>query len=487
MNLSKLNATICSEIVNNDNITAKPLVKRLNFSKNSLETVNDDCLRDIFKYLHLLDSINLARACKRLFDFANSEIIPKKSRQIKIIMQREKIFYLLDLPTEGTEVPFQYFGRYVKHITFEEGGPLPMPMNLIKNYWIRYIKVLELCPNLETIRFEDVDFVRDGAPLLKFISTNIKELQFEQCFRISDDWSEEFKRFSKLERISVNGIQHFTGAFFANCRNMTDLSICCFTPEMLEMICDRNGPRIKHLTLRIFLDLQGFREIVRLIIEKLPKLQSLAIEDGLAVKKLSLLSEIPKLTSLKIVCNSMLCSVNSLLQRLSEHEIIKVLWIRDGFYEDAYNLSLTFKYLQDFLWNSNYNSSALLRVLTASQMPRICKFTFYSRDFEHNERDGLLEFFKSKTTLNSIKIVADGITFAFVNEIIKIWKADVSRIRPFLQLTIDCTQIGEKEVSYILNLNFHILIYFCIILEANFECQSTFDKDLQTSTSLKYT
>lgn len=434
-------------------------------SENTLETINDDCLREIYKYLHLLDAVNLARTCTQLFDFANSEILPNKAKQIKIIMQREKIFYsFVEIPTEGTEVPLQYFGQYVKQLTFSEGGPIPIPMKCIQNYWVRYKKVLELCPNLEIIRMENIDFGRDGAPLLKVISTNIKELQLEQCFRISDDWSEEFNRFLKLERISINGIQHFTGAFFANCRNLTDLSICCFTPKMLEMICDRNGPRLKHLKLQILLDFEGFKEIVKLINERLPHLESVEIEDCLAVNKLSLMSEIPQLTSLKIICNSMLCSVNSLLHKLcSEHRIIEVLWIRTGFfaYENKSKKPLNFQYLQDFMWNSFYDSSFLLQALTESQMPKICNFTFYSRDFIPNERNGLLEFLKSKKTLKTIKIIADDITFAFVNEIIEIWKADVSRNRPFLKLIIDCTKIGEKEVSYILHARFaNLFLYF---------------------------
>lgn len=463
MNLSEVNAAISGEIVNNDNSTAKPLVKRFKSIENTFETINDDCLREIFCRLDILDAVNLARTCARLFYFANSDILPNKARQIKIIMQREKMFYALgDLPTEGTEVPFEYFGRYVKHLTFKEGGPIPIPMNYINNYWIRYKKVLELCPNLETIRLEDVDFFRNGGTLLKFVSTNIRDLQLEQCFRITDDWSEEFQRFLNLERISVNGIQHFTGAFFANCRSLTDLSICCFTPNMLEMICDRHGPRLKHLKLRILLDFQDFTKIVKLIIEKLPILESLAIEDGLAVNKLSLMSEIPKLTSLKIVCNSMLCSVSSLLEKLSEHGIIEVLWIRKGFFENGYKngKALHFQHLQNVLWNSDYNSSTLLRVLTESQMPKICHFTFYSRDFVPNERDGLLQFIKSKKTLSSIKIVAAAISFTFLNEIIEIWKADVSRNRPFLKITIDCAQIGENEVSYILHARFDNLIIF---------------------------
>lgn len=467
MNVPEVNAAISKDILIDDNNSPpKPIAKRFKCSENTFETINDDCLREIYKYLHILDAVNLARTCTRLFDFANSDIWPIKAKQINIIMQKEKIFYSFDLPTEDTEVPFEYFGRYVQHLTFKEGGPIPIPMNYIKNYWIRYKKVLKLCPNLETVRLEDIDFVRDGGPLLKFVPTNIKELQLEQCFRISDDWSVEFKRFSKLERISVNGIQHFTGAFFANCRNLTDLSICCFTPNMLEMICDLHGPRLKRLKIRTFLDILGFKKIVDLIIEKLPALERLAVEDDLAVNKLSLMSEIPKLKSLKIVCNSMLCSVNSLLQRLSENGIIAVLWIRKGFFENKHDKALNFQNLKEFLWNSDYNSSTLLKLLTGSQMPTISNFTFYSRDFVLNERDGLLEFFKSKKTLNSIKIVADAISFAFVNEIVEIWKADVSRNRPFLKLTIDCASIGEKEVSYILHarfvysLNLFIFLFF---------------------------
>lgn len=46
----------------------------------TLETLIDDCLREIFRYLNLLDATSLASACSRLLDFANSDIFPKTAR-----------------------------------------------------------------------------------------------------------------------------------------------------------------------------------------------------------------------------------------------------------------------------------------------------------------------------------------------------------------------------------------------------------------------
>lgn len=85
-----------------------------------LELINDDCLRHIFRYMQILDVVNLAATCRRLQDFATAVWFPKNleskveinNTNIKFIAPTKKVSEYNLTPS------FRCIGEYVEDLTF---------------------------------------------------------------------------------------------------------------------------------------------------------------------------------------------------------------------------------------------------------------------------------------------------------------------------------------------------------------------------------
>lgn len=135
------------------------------------ETINHDCLREIFQHLNLFDATNLASSCSRLLYFANSEIFPKQAKEINISMGYRisnetgsivSTHHMSDII--NLQIPFSYFGNYVEHLALSDWSYCyDSSTETDKVLWsLNFEKTLQLCPNLKKLSLFsfDIDYKR---------------------------------------------------------------------------------------------------------------------------------------------------------------------------------------------------------------------------------------------------------------------------------------------------------------------------------------
>lgn len=94
----------------------------------TLESINDDCLRYIVKYLNVIDVVNLSATCPRLLQFAETAVFPKKANTICIELDDMALTAKISAPSDrtypsqfilyGVETPLRSFGGFVKDLKF---------------------------------------------------------------------------------------------------------------------------------------------------------------------------------------------------------------------------------------------------------------------------------------------------------------------------------------------------------------------------------
>lgn len=105
---------LISVLIMNVHMIAEPDAKRFKDNYATLESINEDCL-PIFRYINIIEVVNLAGTCTRLRDFAYNSIIPKMARQVKLRItdgytaEQYNMNYL--------EEPFGIFGKFVEQLT----------------------------------------------------------------------------------------------------------------------------------------------------------------------------------------------------------------------------------------------------------------------------------------------------------------------------------------------------------------------------------
>lgn len=265
-------------------------------------------------------------------------------------------------------------------------------MDDLHRYYIEntFKKVLKLCPNLQSLCITDVSFTNRDADMLMYATSSLKVLKLIRCSEIEDDWSGALKHLTNLTHLTLTGGNETTADFFEYTNNLISLAIdynSCSEIDALQMIFDKIGLNIKQLKLLNFYPLRNdYQSIVNLIIDKLPKLEHLAIEDDLINELTSTLTKLPYLKSLKVYCYSE--SVNALLRQLSNIGTIEDLNIEMGFYnkEKRDAPPLVFNKLSSFRLSAGYTSLEFLNALTKSIMPAILNFDL---DFEENSVNGM--------------------------------------------------------------------------------------------------
>lgn len=441
--------------------------KRFKHSYLTLDNISNDFLLQILRHLNIFDIVNLSYTCTRLHSFACEFIFPKLARQVELYMtahndwnfeetyphvvRSDGSHSIPSLTMSELENSFERFGSFVEHLTLV-GTHLKEPSEFfLTERLLDFENLLDMCPNLHTLCMENVKFREGGGHLFQHVAAGIKSLELKQCSGITNDWSEELKRFSKLEQITFITGHNENNVDFFKYNHLSNLTISCNSCSIpdLERIFNTNLQSIHQLKLlnstqRFNAEAIDYQAIATLIIDKLPNLENLAIEDYVSVQLPNLLTELPHLKSLKLRCNDK--SVNSLLRKLSDGGIIENLYIYYGVFdeEDENEPPLVFNNLQSCRWwIEKDNSVQIFRALTKSQMPAIRNLYFCLPS--HTE--DLLSVFESKKNLRTLTIdcyIHVG-RLAFLQKLIQILNLDGTR--PYLNLNMD--SLNVEEVGYI--------------------------------------
>lgn len=495
------------DVLSDDNqyITTDSQAKRFKYNYATIESINNDCLREIFKYLNLFEAVNLATTCTRLLDFANSDFCPLKAKKINIYMkarivrissyrwtysdddeyvEEDSEDYNYIVPNNiFTHMPtflFDCFGTHVKHLTLQtaeaEDSSYSFEMVMTEvidaGFLHNFAKVLKLCPNLNTLSIKNVRFPKAAIQTLKSLTSSLDNLELIRCFGITNDWSEALKGIAKLNKLTLIGSNITTDKFFTNFNSLSELTIShqsCSSAKSFEVICDLNGHCLENIKLAYFSRSDNFQTITTLLVDKLPKLKTLAVVDDFTDKLTAMIDQLPHLKSLKIFCSNR--SVNSLMRKLSDHGNIEYLEFQYGTFNSEKNAQpLIFNKLQSFRWidqNKCFkNFSDVLITIKESHMPEICNLYF---DLDHvlqeTHANELLNLLESKTTLKTLGIMYRRHKFepsTFFRKIISILNM---QNREILTLTLPYFDFNfDNEVSNNELKNFYlILIHFLFL------------------------
>lgn len=428
---------------------------------SNLETINDDCLHYIFKYLNIMDIGKLSVTCKRLNNFANLVWFPKTVRQITIRIDNNTVNLIVPLnkafSTELTlkrlENSFNFFGEFVEDLTLFEIGLI-------------YATVLERSENLKTLRFKNCRFnpvqTHELQDLIERLQ-KLEELHFLECSGITNNWPAAINSISKVQKLILTAKDKISGNFLEYFCNFSSLTIDFnyfneWQTEDLAKMFENNGQRLKHLQLSHLSLLDGYESVGRLITNKLHNLESVGLGFCLTYDSKYMI-ELSHLRSLSISCHK--CSINSLLRTLSDNGIVEELTISSGVFdnEDENAKPFIFNRLQRFCCNAPENSANFLNLLTRSQMPIVQSFELNDIDYVASpDLQDLLKFIESKKSLKSICLSFDedtyNIEFALMRQIIGILKDYCTPKRLFFNLYMHRYpfQLNNEYVSQIRNL-----------------------------------
>lgn len=403
--------------------TNKSPVNDFNFA-----TINDDCVRYIFKYLNIMDIGKMSITCKRLHNFANFVWFSKKAKIITIRIDNNTINLIVPLNnTLSTELTLKrlenslnFFGQFVEDLTLTEIGLI-------------YATVLERSQNVKTLRLKNCRFTSAQTHELQDLIESLeklKELNFLECSGLTNNWPATIAGISRAEKLILTAKDKISSNFLDYFTNLSSLTIdfAYFnewqTDDLAEMF-ENNRNRLKHLQLSHLSLLDGYESVGRLITERLHKLETLGLGFCLTYYSKYMI-ELPHLKSLSVSCHK--CNINTLLRTLSNGNI-EELTISSGVFEDEDENSqpLIFNKLQSFCCNDQNGSGNFLNLLTRSQMPIIQSFVLNDIDYgASSDLHGLLKFIESKESLKSICLSFDedtyNIEFTFLRQIIGILK-----------------------------------------------------------------
>lgn len=428
-----------------------------------LNTINDDCLLIICQYLSLFDAQNLASTCYRQQEFANTFILPKLAKHIKlniIIPQLTVLSSNSSLVTVGElGVQLAQISNFVEHLTLTGYGPIHTES------WQKFKHILEICVNLQTLHIQNIQFETDGHKIFNIVSPHIKGLHLINCRGITDDWSTVLQRFSELSDITMTGcFNKITGVFFENFTKLSYLAVQdyqfrgFFTEKELEQIFERNKNTLRTLKLVQFRHV-SYEIIFQLITDKLSRLKSLEIENELSkVWPKNVTLTIRNLKILKLHCPK-LVAIDSLMRTLSDWDEIEELTITNGHFSGKTIAPLTFNKMKILQWSSNKSCAEFVKLITDAQMPELRKL-YFSNDLmgtalnKYRGSDDIVKLIESKKFLRNLAVVGHYDPFSLVLKIIEMLKSDSGKGRPFLRLDIsgnfDKEEVRHHRFEYII-------------------------------------
>lgn len=483
-----------AEIVN-QKADVSSLVTDFRGSYTRLDTINDDCLRPIFKYLNMMDVVNLVATSTRLLNFAKTDYFPKNATDFTISNGR-KTENLETVNLDGQvssnitlkslETTFGFFGEFVENLTFSFRFYL-IPQR--KTETLRSCMVaLQHCRNVKKLSFFNCNFnLIQTQALQKQIERfqDLKELKFLNCYGVVEKWPGLLKRVSKVETLHLSKEHPTFDNFFDYFKNLTSLSINFETiyhkwqVHDLGKIFDNIGHCLRHLNLHSLENVQGYQSIATLMTAKLLKLDKLELHFKLT-EDTQVLFELPHLKFLDIRCK--FWSINSLLRKLSDDQIIEELRISNGRLDFQYidPLQYSFDNLKSFYCQltANLSVSNFMEIMTTNSfMPVIHTIELNSiTDIGNRNLYNIMEFVLEKKTLKLVELsfASGGFIFPFswLTTLIDKLNEPCTPKRPFLDLYIFPLELNDKQVSKIARLNILMIIKFiCSNSEGDSKCQ----------------
>lgn len=408
---------------------------------NSLETINDDCLREILKNLQIMDFVNLARTCERLHQFAKDEMLPKAANQICIVAFIDDMFMLrtpsysqecVEVNADSLEIAFRYFGEFVESLSLTN---------------VRSEKILPYCHNLKKLNHSLYTYASRENHVLQNQIESIQHLI--ELNLIGDGVTYQWRSSncnSNVTKLTLKTADNIARSFVDYFRNLTSLSLDLTNTTWqfinFQLFFDNNRHCLKYLKLKNLSGNTVPDVFTRLLTESLPVLEYLEIDFVLSDGTMWL-SDLPHLKSVSVICR---ISINPFLRMLSERGIIEDLHIGHGIFDESVaQPTLNFQKLRTISWSLEKSWTGILPMLTRSQIPEIQSAKFM--DIKITDLDNLCEFIESKTTLNSISFQFSGgvIPLSFWCRIIRALKATSASRRTILTCRV-CPISFEKEV-----------------------------------------
>lgn len=424
-----------------------------------MQNINEDSLRHIFRYLNLMDVVNLAKTCTRFENFTHTDVFPQIAKHIRIDIAARKILlkaplinsFTSELTLKKMEAAYRFFDQFIEDLTVMlQYVATPNEQAII---WRSSMTMMERSQNLKALHYnswfltyEQTDELQDQIEKFEYL----KELDISRSIGITNNWRAA-KRFSKIEKLNFTARDEISTNFLDYFKNLSSLTIdfrqsnACQTNDLARMF-DNNGHCLQSLKLHNLSDLKNYSVVGRLITAKLSKLKSLELGFSLGNNSKYMI-ELPHLRSLKLSCSH--CSINSLLRTLSTKGFIEELSIHDGvFIDDSEKVPpLIFEKLQSLSLHQLCRMSTFWSTMTGSYMPVLHTFDVELR--ERTDIFDLLKFFESKPTIKSIRLSHkrhnEFIQLGFLKQLVQILQESIPQ-RPFLNLIIRQFQMDDEEV-----------------------------------------
>lgn len=460
-------ADLTLERVTNMCRESEKIISYVNGDIPEIQLINDDCLRQIFENLNYMDGVNLSKTCRRLMNFANSDYFPRKTRQIRIDINKKAIVlkgssvkaFKSGLTLHSLESEFNYFQQFVEDLTINlQYLASPIENDLI---WHYTDNITERCKHLKSLRFESWYFTSNQtAELQSHIRglPNLKELHLWQCSGITKNWRADSRATLKIEKLTIRTAEdEIYGNFIDYFRNLFSLTIEIQNRNTLQIediakIFDYNCQSLKHLKLLGLDHVNGYESVGRIIAEKLPKLESLGL--GFTITDNSkYMTELPHLKSLELNGVDSL----SLLRTLSDNGIEELTINDEYFFANIAENGppLIFNKLQSL--RLTVNATRLLEIITESRMPEIHTFVLHHINYQLRgeyqiPKNELLKFVETNKTLKFFRIffMRDAqCSTDFIRKIIDILKVPCTPKRPFLNMELGRIYLEPEAVSQI--------------------------------------
>lgn len=386
--------------------------------------MNDDCLREIFKYLNFLETVNCGATCKRLLTFVKTNVYPMKAKEISIHWEGNDTMILTcnrfssKSPMKIGATYLSYFGDSIEDLSLSSSKST-------KGQFIRsYEMVIDHCKYLKILRFTACDFTLDETP------------------------APQDRRFQRFQHLKELHLSECTG-FERQLGQIDNL-------EHLKIKDPHNWSYEKNTIDHQF--------IAMWITYKLPQLKSMAFTGKLSNSSMYL-TELPQLQFLDIFVEDF--NANSLLRKLSDNGNIEELSMIGGVFDDEDNMTappLIFSRLQKFCWQSPYRIPNFIKTIARAQMPVIRSFELTNIEHSH-EIHVLLKFLEANSTLETIILqfeshynhVSDTDLEFFVLHIIGILKVPCIPARPMVNMKIYPDGDYDETVS-----KFNYILFFKI-------------------------
>lgn len=444
-----------------------------------IQNINDDSLRHIFRYLNLMDGVNMAKTCTRFENFSHTDFFPH-AKQIRIEIDTK--FIILKAPlidtftSESTlrnmEVAYQYFDQFVEDLTFMLlYVPTPNEQAII---WRSSLIMMAGSPYLKALHYnswslnaDQTDELQDQIEKFEYLT----ELDISGSAGITNNWRAPYRGIPKIEKLNFTVRDVISTHFLDYFRNLSSLIIdfkqihCCEAQDLARMF-DNNGHCLQILKLYNLSEVRNYSTVGRLIMAKLTKLKSLELAFHMSNSS-KYMTELAHLKSLKVCCSH--GAINSFLRTLSKNGIIEELEICDGvFIDDENEPQLVFNKLRSLSLQQVCRMPSFWITMTGSHMPVLQSFDIGLR--ERSELYDLLGFIESKRTIKSLQITHrrphnDFVLLPFFTQLIQILEEPCTPPRPFLHLNIRQHLDDEEVITTTLLYMKHIITTFSLLFQ----------------------